>query len=200
MMMKESARHEALRFIRDEHRSLAAVLHALQFLVKKLERGEAPDWTLLGSIIHYLIEFPERLHHPAEDRLLFEPLRRKTSEAADVLDRLQAEHEAGEERAVGLSTAMSQLAANAPDATAKFVAEIERYATFYWAHMSTEETIVLPLAERHLTEDDWARAAQGFRANHDPMFGGDTADEFEALFKRIVRLAPPPIGLGASDG
>jgi len=192
-------RHRALGLLRDEHRSLAAVVHALQFLARRIGKGEAPDMKLLGAISHYLTQFPERLHHPAEDRWLFEPLRHKTEECADEIATLAAEHARGEERSAALNAAVSELAAGIPGAGDRFVRFADQYADFYWSHMMREETLIVPLAERTLDEAEWEAAVEGFQSNHDPMYGGDTAREFETLFARIVRMAPPPIGLGEPD-
>jgi hypothetical protein len=41
------------------------------------------------------------------------------------------------------------------------------------------------LAERLLSEAQWVSAAARFRANSDPLYGGDTAQDFKALFSRI---------------
>lgn len=196
MANKDNARHRALGLIRDEHRSLAAVVHALQYLARQISEGKEPNMTLLGAIAHYLLQFPEKLHHPAEDKFLFAPLRAKTSESKEVMERLEAEHAAGDARAAKLSGALSELAASSPGSIAHFNLAVDEYANFYWAHIMCEETLVLPLAERVLTEEDWAAAADGFAANHDPLYGTDTANEFDALFKRIVYMAPAPIGLG----
>ena len=62
--------------------------------------------------------------------------------------------------------------------------------------MMREETIILPLAERLLGEAEWESAAAGFRANSDPLYGGGTAQDFKALFSRIVNQTPAPKGLG----
>ena len=192
----EQVRHRALALIKDEHRSLAAVVHALQFLAGRMQKGDQPDSALLGAIAHYLLQFPEKLHHPAEERYLFDPLRARTGEAREVLDKLTAEHAAGAEGEAKHVAGVKALAVGTPEAVAGFCRAVEEYATFYWAHMMTEETLVLPLAERMLDEADWAAAAEGFAANHDPMYGPDTANQFDALFQRIVYMAPPPIGLG----
>lgn len=199
MGSSESSKSKALNFIKDEHRSLAAVVHALQFLTNQMQRGKAPNQTLLGAIVHYLLQFPEQLHHPAEDKFIFAPLRAKTQESKEVLDALEAEHAAGDARAAMLSLALGQLAAKTPDAIANFSKTVDDYVTFYWSHMMREETLILPLAERVLSESDWDAAAAGFASNHDPMYGPDTGNEFDALFKRIVYLAPAPIGLGGTE-
>lgn len=196
---KNRAKHRALALIKDEHRSLAAVVHAMQYLSRQMVQGKEPNQILLCSIALYISQFPEKLHHPAEDRFIFAPLRAKTHESKDVLDALEEEHASGEDRAVKMSVALNQLAAHTLGAVEHFAQAVDDYARFYWAHMIAEETIVLPLAERMLDEVDWVAAAEGFAANHDPMYGPDTANEFDALFKRIVYLAPAPIGLGGSE-
>jgi CheY-like chemotaxis protein len=55
---------------------------------------------------------------------------------------------------------------------------------------------VLPLAERLLTEADWAELDAAFMQNRDPLTYRDGEDEFRPLFKRILMTLPAPIGLG----
>lgn len=197
--MAISARNQALSLLKDEHRSLAAVIHALQFLVRRMQQGKPADTELLGSILHYLTRFPERLHHPAEDRYLFGPLRAKTAEAGEVLDLLEKEHHEGHARETALLEALNALNAQMSGAVAAFAKVVDDYAAFYWAHMVREETIIVPLAERLLDESEWEAAASAFAANSDPMYGGDTAQDFTALFRRIVNQTPAPEGLGQED-
>ena len=35
-----------------------------------------------------------------------------------------------------------------------------------------------------------------FEDHDDPLFGAQRSDDFRELFRRIVNLAPPPIGVG----
>ncbi len=62
--------------------------------------------------------------------------------------------------------------------------------------MRCEEQEVLPLAEKHLTSDDWEAIDAAFTGHTDPLLGAEAGAEHEQLFRRIVNLAPPPIGLG----
>jgi hemerythrin-like domain-containing protein len=62
--------------------------------------------------------------------------------------------------------------------------------------MRLEEDVVLPLAERTLTEADWQPIDAAFRANEDPLFGARPREEFRKLFQLIVNLAPAPVGVG----
>src|SRR5215469_15337634 len=81
---------KALRIIHDEHRSLAAVLHGMLYLVNNVRsRGTRPDFRVLGAMIYYIDAFPERFHHPKEDRYLFARLRARCPAARPLLDRLE---------------------------------------------------------------------------------------------------------------
>ena len=190
-------KHEAASILRDEHRSLGAVVHALQFLVREIQdKGRAPDFRLLHAMLYYVREYPERLHHPKEDRYLFAALKRRTHEADAVVAELEREHTQGEKLLNDLTVALSIFEAGAKEGAQRFSREVSRFADFYWSHMQKEEDQVLPIAERALTEDDWRGIHAAFAANQDPNFSGDAQDEFRRLFTRIVNLTPAPLGLG----
>jgi len=87
----------ALEIIRGEHRSLAAVLHALQFLARNVRNhGAAPDYGLLRLMVDYIESFHQRFHHPKEDEYLFNAIRKRTREADTTLADLEAQHTEGD--------------------------------------------------------------------------------------------------------
>ncbi len=189
----------AIQIIRTEHRSMFAVIHALEYLAERLGgRDATPDFRLLNAILYYVREYPERLHHPAEDRVLFARVRARTTEANDLLAALEGEHARGESRLHALTTALNRLEAGAPGATAAFKEAVRTFSSGYFAHMRKEEDELLPIAERVLAWDDWEAIHKTFAAHRDPGFEDGAGDEFNRLFQRIVTLAPPPIGLGGA--
>ena len=63
--------------------------------------------------------------------------------------------------------------------------------------MRLEETVILPQAEKVLTEADWKALDAAFTTNCDPLTGKYPRDPvYDRLFTRIVMRAPSPIGLG----
>ena len=87
---------KAIGIIHDEHRSLAAVLHGMLYLVRDIrEHGSAPNFDLLSAMVYYIDAFPERYHHPKEDGYLFRLLRKRHPAAAPVLDQLERQHKEG---------------------------------------------------------------------------------------------------------
>ncbi|HZI84490.1 MAG TPA: hemerythrin domain-containing protein [Casimicrobiaceae bacterium] len=188
---------KAVRIIRDEHRTLAAVMHGMLYLVREIgERATEPDFRVLEAMVYYIDTFPERFHHPKEDRYLFRILRQRSAEAAPLLDRLETEHRAGNDKIRSLEQALSRFHAGGKAEFSNFRVAVEAYAKFHWDHMQAEEREVLPLAEKLLTPADWQEIDAAFEGNSDPLLGVEAGDKYASLFSRIVALAPPPIGVG----
>ena len=187
----------ALAIIHDEHRSLGAVVHGLRYLVREMrEKGAAPDFKLLWAMIYYIDAFPAKMHHPKENAYLFARLRLRTREADAVLDELEREHAAGTRQVHELEHALGYFEADKPDGFEVFAAAVEKFAEEVWQHINVEEKVVIPLAKKYLTAEDWVEIAEAFGENGDPRFGAEPDHEFRDLFSRIVNLAPPPIGVG----
>src|SRR5262249_37614093 len=84
----------AIALIRDEHRSLASVLHAwMHALDVARSGGAASDPVLMREIIVYLEAFRVAEHHPKEEEHLFRRLRARTSAFDAELDELERQHE-----------------------------------------------------------------------------------------------------------
>jgi len=188
---------QAIRIIRDEHRAIAAILHGMLFLVRKIrDRGATPDFNLFGAMIYYIDAFPERFHHPKEDRYLFHVLRVRHPDSVSLLDRLEDEHRTGAYKIRALEQALARYQHGGVSEFPDFAKAVEDYAAFHWNHMRAEEDEVLPLAEKHLSAADWDGVDTAFLGHVDPMHGAGAEGEYQALFTRIVNLAPPPIGVG----
>ena len=188
---------KTLEIMRTEHRSLAAVLHALQYLAREIEEhGAKPDYGLLRLIVDYIDSFHQRFHHPKEDEYLFKAIRIRTKEGDTVLADLEAQHAEGDGWLQNVREAVNRLQASDGRATAEFARAVDQYADFHWRHMRQEEDVVMPLAERVLSAEDWREIDAAFNNNDDPMFGKAPREEYAALFKLILSQAPPPVGYG----
>ena len=53
-----------------------------------------------------------------------------------------------------------------------------------------------PVATVAAAEEHWAEIDAAFQGHTDPLLGADAGEQYDALFSRIVNLAPPPIGVG----
>ncbi|MDM0014290.1 hemerythrin domain-containing protein [Variovorax sp. J22P168] len=189
--------HATTRIILDEHAALSAMLRSILMLLAEHRRQQSlPDFTALRAMLFYVDQFPEQLHHRHESELLFPKLRARVPLARELLDRLDHEHARGERNIREVEHALLMFEMLGEAHRARFEAAMERYAEFYLAHMALEEKEILPLAERILGADDWDELDTAFRRHRDPFTGHEPADEWRALFTRIVNAVPAPIGLG----
>ncbi|MEA3393203.1 MAG: universal stress protein [Pseudomonadota bacterium] len=176
----------ALAVIRDEHRSLAAVIHALQ---DALAEGSPPvDFKMLHAALYYLREFPERLHHRREEETLFHLLRQRAPASQALIAALELQHRDGSAAFVQLEAALAAFEKDGTTGHAAFAAELERYAQQQWTHMGQEEAQILPMASEHLTEADWQAIASAFESHRDPRFDLQTESGFASVFRRLMDL------------
>ena len=133
----------AIGIIRDEHRSLAAVMHAWMLaLAGARTAGAAPDARLMRAILRYIQDFPVALHHPKEEQYLFRRLRERSESIGVELDELERQHA----RDIALVAELARLVDALADAGAGAVAQaaqleqaVKAYAAFLWEHMGREE-------------------------------------------------------------
>jgi nucleotide-binding universal stress UspA family protein/hemerythrin-like domain-containing protein len=190
----------AIGVIRDEHRSLAAVLHAwMRELAGSRTAMTVPDARLVRAMLLYIERFPVAQHHPKEEQHLFARLRERTTSVNAELDELERQHVQDRELVSGLRGEVDSLYATGDtsaqrSALARLEDAVNRYAAFTWEHLGREEGVILPAAQRFLTESDWVAIDAAFAENRDPGFSGETEQDFRMLFSRIVNLeaAMPP--------
>ncbi len=183
---------QAIHIIRSEHQSLAAVLLGMLYLVRQMRYGEEPSFDALNAMVDYLHGFTERVHHPKEDEYLFRSVQARNAAASTLIDRLKAEHRAGADKLRRIEQALAMFREQGNAQLAAFSGAIADYAALQWAHAHAEENELIPLAETFLPAADWDTIDAAFVAHTDPL-----GAEYQALFRRIVEVAPAPLGYGA---
>ena len=187
---------DAITILKSEHRSISAVLQGLKELARVAQDAKVrPRFQALRSMVRYIDEYPEKLHHPKEDEYLFKRVAERSPLARLIVEELQAEHQEGARLIRELERALLFFEEDWPGGAREFQAAVDKYAEFHWKHMRKEEQQLLPLAQRHLTPEDWKEIDAAFAANEDPIAGLQERD-FDKLFSRIANLAPAPVGLG----
>ena len=191
--------HLAARIIYEEHAAVAAVLRSLLAMLRQGPDTEPERFfDVLRAMLFYIDEFPERRHHPKESELLFPKLARARPELMPVIDRLENDHMAGESKVRELQHLLLAWELIGESRREAFESQAREYVTFYLNHMRTEETELMPAAEKSLSADDWAELDAAFTIERDPLAGGVRDRHYDRLFTRIVLTAPAPIGVGPS--
>lgn len=188
----------SLRTIREEHASLAAVLHSLRLLLDQGPGDEpAAFFDVMRAMLFYIDEFPERQHHPKESQWLFPKVAERSPEAAVAIAQLEREHAGGEAAVRELQHLLLGWELMGEARREAFADALRHYIQFYLEHMRLEEAVVLPAAQKHLQAADWTDIDAAFAGNANPLVHGPARDPaYDRLFTRIVMRAPSPIGLG----
>jgi len=187
---------KALSIIREEHRTMWAVLLGMECLVGEIRRGKRVDPQVFHAMLYYIDTFSERIHHPREDRFLFETVRRRSLGAEQLITELEKEHAIGEVSLRRLAQSLNRYEEGGEKEFPAFEAEVKAFVQRYDEHMRKEEERLFPLALELLKPADWERIDRAFEKNRDPLAGHDAAD-FDKLFQRIAEIAPEPVGLAA---
>jgi len=175
------------------------VLRGISFISAGLWETRAPaDFTALRAMLVFLGDYPERAHHPREEKELFAVLRGRDSELDGVLTHLHEEHVASLACVMRLEHQVNRAEFGAPEELTVLRRECDRLVAQYLAHIEIEEREVLTRAERLLTEAEWAAIAAELKLARDPLAGLARDAEFERLFRTIAQLVPTPIGLRAA--
>jgi hemerythrin-like domain-containing protein len=171
-------------------------------LLPTLIRGVAPDDLARAKFVadHAtgLLRFVH-IHHSGEDELLWPVLLERVEVEADLIRRMEDQHE---HVAALLPHAQEQLPAwtaePSPESGAELAATFEQIASVLGEHLGEEETDILPLVETHLTVAEWERLgehARGSLAPPDLMASlaailEEADDEERAMFTAVL---PPPV-------
>jgi hemerythrin-like domain-containing protein len=185
------AAESAINRIKAEHHALACMLAAMQALVMRYrEPGSKPDYGLFDSMLRYIENVPDRLHHPKEDRVLFPAIIERAGGGKALVQELERDHAQGEPMLAELRRAFHAFRDGSANALNQLATAVDEFAEFYWYHMRKEEQQLLPLAAQHLTVADWQRVDSAFGDNTDPLFGTELTDEYRRLYQHITELAP----------
>jgi hemerythrin-like domain-containing protein len=136
-----------------EHDHILKTLNLLEMQFMDLCRGGNPDYSLMRSILVYIQEYPEQVHHPLEDKV-FSILLERVDEV-EIIQELIAEHAEleNETRKLGESARLLESGAGSREEIKK---QLSSFLIRQRRHMYIEEETVHPLIESVLTEEDWS--------------------------------------------
>jgi hemerythrin-like domain-containing protein len=159
-----------LQKLNADHKNIAKVLYCLRSQIKGYEDPDMePTISQIMDILDYISTVPERWHHPVED-VVFRRLLEKKPPHPEQINAVLREHEDLERLTQELKTAFERVAMD----IAVPVAHLYRTATIYLSrqmlHLDAEESVLFPMAEEYLEDDDWSyieEETQNIIGSHD---------------------------------
>lgn len=167
-----------------EHLNFARLLDLLEEQVGVFHRGERPNYNLMGTIVYYMRNFGDRVHHPRED-VAYARLVERDPGMQVVVNRLLQEHRVIATVGEALLDRLNEADGDVISSRAALEAAAAMYLVYYRNHLSTEERHAMPRAAQLLTREDWAAVTAAVPASPDPLFGKNVEERFAELHKQI---------------
>ncbi len=181
-----------------DHANIAKLLDLLESEILAIEVGKTPDYPLMQDIMRYMTQYPDRFHHPKEDLIFAQVLKREPGARADVEDLLQ------EQISIGLAGQEFDRLFRKSDVDSIAVREQLGTAGFAYIrtlreHMLKEETKLFALAKVVFTKEDWQLIDEEVDAIEDSLFGEMIADDYQRLYRLIVDQTESDVVTGSID-
>ncbi len=177
---------DILAILRQDHINMLWLLGALERQIDTFADGRQPDHEIVSAIADYVLEYPDRFHHPVEDRVLTE-LHQRDASAAQPSEGLESEHERIGQLARDFHTAVETLISDEPARRADFLDTARAFIAALRDHIAREDREFFPAAEATLTRNDLDRLASRLPKLDDPLFGAADRDSYMRLRRNILK-------------
>ena len=164
----------------NDHHIMSTLLATMEYLLAGIEERGSDTTRAMGELIEYMIESPDQHHHPTEE-LIFKHLVERDPDARHVVKQLHSEHlllfRSGD--------SFRRLLWNQSRGEQVDYSELREFGNDYLSllrdHMSEEEGVVFPWAERTLSDLDWDEVMANCTLAPDPLKGAQASQRYRAL-------------------
>ena len=190
-----------LAIMRDEHRSLAAVIHGLEYVVREArDQGTPPSFPLLRAMRPLRrARFRRSCITRRKTRICFRKLRARTTEYDATLDELERQHVEGHRLIEELARSIDAYEADSASGLPRFAEASQRFATSQMQHMMLETKVIIPAARKHLTDEDWTDIGSGVRTQRRPALLGRRRRGVSASSSPASSTSRRPVCVGATQ-
>jgi hemerythrin-like domain-containing protein len=184
---------EIIEILRQEHRNIEKLLNVLELELSVFDRGERPDYEVIGAVIEYFKKYPDSCHHPKED-VIYEKLKARDPGRAASIGDLQAEHREGAERLCRVARVIDNVL-NDQDLIRESVDRIVRdFIDSERKHIALEDEVIFPTIVDTLGAGDWADIALILADRYGPPAKADFEEQFSTFRRNILELEEEAAG------
>jgi hemerythrin-like domain-containing protein len=171
-------------------------------LIPELVRAVAPGDTARAAVLANhgrLILDGLHGHHTGEDELLWPKLLERCAPDAELVHRMEEQHERVHDALEQLHPALDRWEAEArPAVTEEVAAGFDRLRVALLEHLDDEERYILPLAARHITQAEWNELGEhGTKKTKKSLlpilFGAITEEATPEERAEMLAVVPPPV-------
>lgn len=168
----------------DDHAHIKQALDLLELQYSIHKDGGIPDIALMLSVVVYLQEYTEQIHHPMEDAI-FSVLMKRDKSAVKLVKELMTDHTRMEISTRRLRFSLE----NMKDDEHASRTELENYIPILLErlrhHIQIEEKNIFPLVDHILSMNDWENIRSMYPVVEDPVFGKHISNDYRPLYRAL---------------
>ncbi len=180
------------------HRVFRRELRLVPELVRQVHPGDTARARVVAGHARLVLDGLHG-HHTGEDELLWPKLLERAAPDAELIHRMETQHEGVHEALERTRPALDRWEA-APDPAVgeELATALDDLRTALVEHLDDEERHVLPIAARHVSQAEWNQLGDHGIANTKPknrpiLFGAIAEEATPEELGKILALAPAPV-------
>jgi hemerythrin-like domain-containing protein len=173
--------------LKHEHELILKVLGAAEREARAIASGGAADAGRLTAFVDFIRNFADHCHHAKEEDLLFVRMGEKgfPLQGGPVAVMLH-EHGLGRGHIAAVADSIAGAAAGVAAARTVVVERLAAYAALLREHISKEDNILYPMADRVFSEEDQAALAADFERVERDEIGEGVHERYVALARELA--------------
>lgn len=178
----------AIGQLKEEHRAVEVMIHILEKISQRLEKGESVSPEHLKSLSEFISVFIEKCHHKKEEGYLF-PLMLGSDDIDSQLVKKLIEDHMGFYRLIGeIVTVFSRYEPSNPKTALAVVDIIHRYIPTLKSHATQEDKEIFPLVEKYLPKEVQEKMYQDFVGFEARQIGSGQHEKFHQMLDELKKV------------
>ncbi len=166
----------------DEHRVIERMLEVLSRAGNKLEKGESVDSKLFPEAVDFLQNFADKCHHSKEEQWLFKKMmERGVSGEVGPIAVMMREHQDGRAHVQNMDRLSK---GKMSKVTMEGLVKASRaYVDLLTKHIQKEESVLYPMANQLLDQEDQIELEKGFSEVEEKVMGPGVHERYHRMIE-----------------
>ena len=169
----------------NDHKNTSKLLKLLGREMLIFDKGDHCNFDLMQSIIDYMAEYTQTIHHPIEN-LAYKTLIERNDTYQDVANELQLEHQSLEKLTKEFCIVLEEIVLESILPRDDVSNLGHKFIDDNLTHLAKEEKVIFPALIKILTDKDWELITHSIENQADPLFGDKTKEKYNELYQQII--------------
>ena len=169
----------------NDHRNTSKLLILLGREMDIFDKGDHCNFDLMQSIVDYMAEYTQTIHHPLEN-LAYKTLVERNNTYQDIANELQQEHKTLDNLTKEFCLVLEEIVLESVMPRDNVSSLGHKFIDKNRTHLEKEERIIFPAMLEVLSDKDWEIITHSIENKTDPLFGNKTKEKYNELYQQIT--------------